>query len=183
MRALDVIGKDFQLGLGIGGGTAIEQQRLEALRRVGLLASARDRHLAEIGRGSGAASDAAHDLVAARSRPGVADGGDDLEHLLAPGDDDAAQFEMRALVQRHVERDAAIGAAAVDDMQVEPRPGRQCDGKLADCGAADGGVLHDHAAGMVPSGDVDHFGRHRPGAFHRRDVAVAPVLVTAARQC
>ena len=37
MRALDVVGEDLEFGLGVGGGAAVEQHRLDRLDAVGLL--------------------------------------------------------------------------------------------------------------------------------------------------
>src|SRR3546814_9007848 len=78
VRALHVVGEDFEFGLGVGGRAAVEQHRLHVLLAVGLLCLARDRDLAQVSAGGGAAENRAHPLPRGRAGLGMGYGGDDF---------------------------------------------------------------------------------------------------------
>src|SRR3546814_4169282 len=121
VRALHVVGEDVEFGLGVGGRSAVEQRRRHVLLAVGLLCLARDRDLAQVSAGGGAAENRAHPLPRGRAGLGMGYGGDDFEHLLAPADLRRAEREIGAFVEGDVELDAAIGAADVEHMQLGNR--------------------------------------------------------------
>ena len=186
VRALHVVGIDFQLGLGVGGRRAVEQHRLHRLRGIGLLRIARDQNLAQIAARRAVREDGAHRLVARRPRLGMAQSGHDLERLGFTADDRAAHLEMRALGQRDVERDPPELAAGVEDVEFGARVAAQRDGVILHrhriCVAH---ILHDDARDAFTRRDVDRLALARhigPDARQRLEVAIAPRLVLARGQ-
>ena len=76
--ALHVVGENLKLGLAVGGRPAVEEHGFHRLLGVGLLRTARDLDLAEIGAGCLAVQHAAYDLARAAGLTDMLDAGDDL---------------------------------------------------------------------------------------------------------
>lgn len=208
MGALHIIGEDLQLGLGIGGGTARQQQRLEALLGIGLLRLAGNGDLAQIAAHGAPAEHGADGLLADRVGAEMADMGDDFERLFAAADNGAAKRQPRALMQRDVERETAIATAMVEQREVglgafvERDPvklggnallvHRLLDqaGQAAAGGDADRHLLIAPTAAIDPLIKVDrgagqlagHQRPVRPQAFEGLEVGVAPRLLPAGRK-
>ena len=175
MGAFHVIGVDFQLGLQIGRRGALQQQRLHRLHRIGLLRIARDRNLAEIGSRRPVIEHDADRLAAAGIRRDVADGCDNLQHRVAAADLHCTKLEMGAVVQRHVNGNPAVAGPSVDDLEVQPRTGRQRHLIIMDAalvGQQDPGV------GRTGANLNHRRWPNRPQLGHRRMVAVPPRLNT-----
>ena len=62
MGAFDVVGVNFEFGLGVGRRAAVQQHRFDGLHAVGLLGIARHGHFAQIGAGRRACQDGADNL-------------------------------------------------------------------------------------------------------------------------
>ena len=92
----------------VGVAALFQQQALEALRRVGLLRIAHDVDPAEEIARAVAPVNRANGLVAGRLGFGMDRAGDEFPHGFAAADGDPAQFEMRALVQRHLDFEPGI---------------------------------------------------------------------------
>ena len=93
-------------------------------------------------------------------------------------EDGAAQLEMRAFVERHVDRHAAELAAGIEDVNGRRRARVEHDLHLSHRDRIGIRILHDHARDLLARRHDDPFGRgERPHAFERVEVAVFPRLV------
>jgi len=137
MRAFHVVGVDFELGLRVRRRLAAEQHRLDRLHAVGLLRVARDRDLAEVAPRRRPAEHRSNDLVARCVRLDVADGGHDLQSGLSTADLHRTEFEMRAVVQRDIDRDAPVTGTCVQHMKVDPRTGAEGNREIMDTAVGD----------------------------------------------
>ena len=182
MRALHVVGIDFELGLGIGGGGAAEQHRLHGLARISLLRMPCDRDLAEIRPRRPPAKHRADDLVRGGIGFDMVEHSDDLERLLSTAKHRRAEFEMRAFVARHIDRHAAELTAGVEHVEGRGRAFAQDHPVIADRDGIDGDVLHDDAGEGLPRRYLNQLGRwHRPDRGHRLQIGVAPRLIAPCR--
>ena len=127
MRALHVIGVDFELGLGVGGGAAREEHGFDRLFAIGQLGVPRNGDLAEIRAGGGAAEHVADDLARGAADPDVANGGDYFERRGTSADDRRVEFEMRAVVERDIEFVAAIARRGIERVNMRRGSGGECD--------------------------------------------------------
>ena len=105
----------------------------------------------------------------------MADGGDQFDGLRALADQDRAQLEISAFVQRHVQRDAAIGAARIEDGQAVRAARADSDGEVTDALFAGA----DDVAVRLAGRHHDGFDRDRPVAGDGGEVAVAPGFILA----
>ncbi len=121
MAALDVVGEDLELGLGVDRGARAQQQVAVELMGVGLVGAGPDRDLAEEDAVGAVVDHALEDLARLAAERRVLDEGRGGRLLLAPQQIGAAQIEMSALArQRH----QAVAAG-------EPRAGRQGEALVA----------------------------------------------------
>ena len=100
MRAFDVVGEDFELGLGVDRRRAREQQALERLLAVGLLRVARDLDPRGDRAGGLVVRDRAPDLAAGPARDEVADDEIGVVALAAAGEQGAAGLGESALADQ-----------------------------------------------------------------------------------
>ena len=97
VRAFDVVGEDFELGLGVDRGGAGEQQTLEALLAVGLLRAARDLDPGGDRAGRLVVRDRAPDLPAGAVRDRMANDEIGVMPLASAGEQRAGGLRIGAL--------------------------------------------------------------------------------------
>ena len=103
---------------------------------------------------------------------------DEFERLFAPAEHRAAEFEMRTLMARHIDRHATELAAGVEHMEGCGRPFAQDHTVIADRHGIGRGILHDNARDRLASGNVDHFGgRHGPDRGDGFEIAIPPGFI------
>ena len=126
MRAFDVVGEDFELGLGVDRRRAGEQQALQRLLAVGLLRVARDLDPGGDRAGRLVVGDRAPDLAAGAVRDGVADDEIGVMTLPAAREQGAAGLGIGALAGRGrcapSSRLSAPPAARVATTRLAPSP-------------------------------------------------------------
>ena len=176
MRAFDIIGVDFEFGLGIGGRGAVEQHRLDRLGRVGVLRVARDRDLTQIAAGGASGEHRTDILPRGCAGLGMRYRRDDFEILIAATDLRGAEREISALVQHDIELDPPIVAADVENMErgFGVRAKHQID--LHNRAR----ILHNRARKCAACRHQDGFGRRqRPCRSKRCQIGIAPSFIAA----
>ena len=179
VSAFHIIGENFEFGLGVRRRAAVEQHGFDRLLGVGLLGTARDLDLAEIGTDSLAVQDAADGLAGAPADADMLDRGDDLVGREAHADIGAVELEIRAFAEADIELQAAIGRCGVEHEQPGFRVRLERDLDAADKHilVACQPLLFECLAWS--NGQSQRLGELLPNWPQRIEVSVAPLLLLA----